>query len=357
MIFTDEIARFKSTAESSRRRNTLSFFERYGIDRPKSEEMLNRLCPEPCDLYYVSTVPAGLAGSTSDLDVILVAPAGSSTRDLSSMLFQNGRRIGAKIVPARVVDDAIGMLRQVSSTSAQEVVVENPSPPASPLKWVDLERLINGISFTTGAYYLEALDDAAEYAVAKALETYSVQRFGAHLAAKAGLAKTAARAYSAGALTSAMDILMAACGRIQSNVKWTYQRWSAFAHATENPTVAEGKKIIGNALSACMAGRYAGAAVLGPIDEFFAHALRAGGKLGIKGLQLSADVMSRSFLPGATCLKGRHKTVVVHSPLLDNMESLDDVDGLDRLDSADARSLLALLQSGMVVTLDKRGGE
>jgi len=354
MIFTDEIARFKSTAESSRRHNTLAFFERYGIDRLKSEEMLNRLCPEPCDIYYVSTVPAGLAGSKSDLDVILVAPDGSSTRDLSSMLFQNGRRIGAKIIPARVIDDAIAMLRRSSSGAAREVGIESPSPA---IKWVDLERLINGISFVRGTQYLEALDDAAEYTVAKTLKTYSMQRFAAHLAAKAGAANAAARAYSAGALTSAMDVLMAACGQIQSNAKWTFQRWSTFSRHTENPTVTAGTKIIGSALSACTADRRPAASVLDPVDEFFAHALRADGHLAIKGLQLSADIISRAFLPGATCLKGKSRTVVVRTPLMEKMKALDGSGAVDRLDPAEARSLLTLLQSAMIVTMDKRDAE
>jgi hypothetical protein len=358
MVFPEEIESYKLGAEARARQNTLAFLDKYELERRGAEEMLARLCPLPCDIYYVSTVPAGLAGSKSDLDIILVPPESGTFESLSSMLFYGGRRVGAKIIPAATISRALEILRDATSSALLHSGGDAESlDSVIPLKWADLERLVNGISLTRGATYLPALNDVVAYAVARTFANYRQQRFASKLAGRAGI-DAAVTGYLTGAVLSAMEALMAACGRVQAtNSKWTLERWSRFKTATDNSGAADDRRIISAAWQALSLGTVREPANwLVAIDQLFDRMIGAVPAGKSHGLRLSSKAVSSAFLPGAVCIKAPGRTVVIPSRL---MEQLPAIDGQDfaELSTPDAAMLLWLLQLELIGFADRGGSQ
>lgn len=358
MLFAEEIASRKRGAEARSRENTLAFLDKYKIERSGVEAMLARLCPAPCDIYYVSTVPAGLAGSKSDLDFILVPQESDPFQDLSSMLFYGGRRVGAKIIPSAEIARVLSAMQGLKLIDLlRGAGGGTPSFQSfSSIKWTDAERLVNGISFTRGATYLSALDDIAVYAVARALANYRQHRFAAKLAARAG-ADAAAEGYLVSAVMWAMDAVMSGCGHVQANFKWTLERWSRFRTTNDDSVAADAKRLVSRAWREVSSSPRAVDAALAPLDLFFSRMLDAAGVWSPCGLRVSANAISSPYLPGAVCIKGGGRTAVLSAPLFDKLDTFDEEQGIVDLSPADAAALLLLLQLELIVIRDHGGAQ
>lgn len=362
MLFLEDIENYKRHAEISARENTLAYLRRYELSRDKVEEMVARLCPRPSDVYYVSTVPAGLAGSTSDLDIILVPQESGDFGDVSSMLFCGDRRVGAKIIPASVVSDALEALQGLVPRALLDYGGNGDSleafVPIKPVKWEDLERLVNGFSFTRGANYLPALNDIAVFAVAKASANYRQQRLGARLAARSG-ADAATFGYLVGAVQSAMDALMASCGRVQAKAKWTLERWSRFTTTTDSPA-DESRQVLEAAREKLQTLRRQvpePVTFLSSIDRIFERmgAVPAGKS---NGLHLPPQTRWHPFLPGAVCIKTAGRTVVVPSRVVERLDTIDaDQEDFTAWPAKDAALLLWLVQLELIVAADRGAGK
>lgn len=342
MTLETELASYMSDAPRTGRRHTDDFFRRFGLDKAKFEAFSLRRFPAGGEAYYVSTVPRGLAGPTSDIDLILVTEEEvSADQATSNMLFFEGRRTGVKMVDRGQVAACLGQLGQ---GSPRRIWNDAKLLDRLPLKFIDLERLVNGVAVGGQDAYLTHLPLLSAWAASHHLRHYVRGDVFTRLALRAG-ADGAAWAYAQEALQAAMDWLMARCGRVQWNPKWTFQRWSAFVAEISSAEAREGVAVI----------------------EALRRTLHEGGDEpeirsacdAVVRLAAASDAMAAScpiltpaeraatfrFLPGATSLSLDERTSIVPDDLLAELRAaqMRDVGAVSR---GAARAGLELVQRG-----------
>lgn len=353
MIFAEDTERFSHVAEDRARRNTIAFMEHQGLDRQEIEALAARIHPGQCTIYFVSTIPAGLAGSKSDVDVILVPDSASGSDAVSNMMFHRDRRIGAKVILATEIAHALDRLREFSSHSllGRCSDVQTSHSPGT-IKWEDLTRLVNGLSFAQGATYLPALPDIARYATACALAKYRQQRFAAKLADRSN-AVDALFGYRLNAVISAMDALMSACGRIMSNSKWTLQRWQQFEADPLTDAARSLHLLISQTWNSVLQSPRADSRTLTLLDERFDEMTATEQKPFRHRLRPLSSAICREFLPGALSIKSNGHVAIVPSNFLDRLASIDMRDPPADLSRTEAASILRLWQLEMLETVDE----
>lgn len=351
-MLEEELISYRKDMTAKGRRNTENFFNAAGIDREAFEAFaLRRFDTDSCALY-VSTVPRGLAGSTSDIDLILLVKKPLAPTDMNSnMLFYQGRRVGIKLIYDQDVASTFNALETICSQRSDLNTIAQ-TLKQQPVKWADLERVVNGISFSTDSPFVDRLPILGRTAVAISLRDFAANALLCNLAAR-GAYGSGVYAYGFAALTAAMDVIMALCGRIQSNTKWTFERWQRFAagpsggqigpfvapvttlyhsilrvQATEGPTVAEQLQSIGQLLAKS-------------VDRW--------GWSVSANLRLPTNVVARRFLPNATSLcrtdlAAAVATEVVQPLLAQGLLSIDD------LPRSSAAAVLKLIQHGLLET-------
>lgn len=178
----------------------------------------------PGEIYFVSTIVTGLGGSTSDIDVIVIADQSEADGPrMSTMAFFQGSRLGAKRYSRPEFEVASDRLSSLVALPASELAsgIENWQEP---IALIDLERLINGVTACGTCPLIDHLPDLAAARFAFSFDQSRESLMLAALAARAGEAR-APWGYLLQGLLHLMDAAMACDGSVVTNVKWTAQRW------------------------------------------------------------------------------------------------------------------------------------
>lgn len=344
MIAADLIARRVASGGEVARGRTQAFFDAWGADRQAFETFLLRSFQGELTPYYVSTVARGLASSTSDVDVIVVTDDPEVRRTpLSSMLFYANRRVGAKVISRSEIRSCLALVgEQLQRWRAEGRCADAPLP----LKWVDLERVVNGATFVGEPEFLHALPDISLWTAVGSRRSFVGYRFCCAIAVRAGQVE-AARVYGEAALAAAMDTVLAICGDVQWNTKWTFERWRRLPRAELSGDVAEAARSITEAhariLAAVTSEAKAGVkdllASLGP-EVLFPEPRRDGARL-----KLGTDVAVHPFLPSAQILQSDAGATVLHPADLAAGLAVASAE-IERLTPETARTTLELIQRG-----------
>jgi hypothetical protein len=332
MMIAEEVAAQMEERPVTGRRNVDAFFALNGVERNGFEAATLRGFAGPFVPFYVSTVPRGLAGSTSDVDLILVTEdRAAAAHATSNMLFFGSRRVGVKVLAREDIALAIAMLQ-----------TPHASAP-TPLKWVDLERLVNGTSFVEGESYAAHLPVLCSDAAQRFLADFQAARLGAELAV-AALQTRSVEAYAATAVLAAMDTLMAACGRVQWNSKWTLERWRQFRDEARAPQATSGVRLLDRASRIVRGERPMTTpevlSQLQAVATFLGH-LAAPLTLPPARLVPAPRVEAHRFLPSSVALAREGRVAVVTSQVWDALAD----PGLPS-EGACAAAQLTLLQLG-----------
>ncbi|MFN7882198.1 MAG: DUF6001 family protein, partial [bacterium] len=293
-----ELKAHHDRAQASGRANVTTCLAHWGIERGPFEVLIDRLSEAAGPIYYVSTVPRGQAGSTSDLDVIVVSNSDEAP-SMSNMLFHMGRRVGAKVAPRPLIEKSIGILADAVRQSEPPLSGDPRAVRARlPIKWVDLERLVNGVSFAEDNAFLSALPVLSVCQQQISLEDYVRHRAALRLACGV---HGGSNAYLSLALMAAMDAVMAACGRVQSNAKWTFVRWARFLEECTQRSLIERLAPINSVWSVLERSKQCPPEMLDAVDHLleglFGNIPDDAGSIAlVDGVHMS------QFLPGAICI-------------------------------------------------------
>lgn len=226
LTLPDEVAVRTARLPDLARRSVEAFLAEHAIDRGAVEKLVMGTWPAEARLFYVSTVARGLAGSRSDLDFIIVGDADLGRSTLSSMLFHQERRIGVKYHTEHQIERSFALMA-AACAGPDAPGLGGSGAAAMPIGWADLERLVHGHSPVAGTPYAGHLATVCAWALDANARQFREVAAMAHLAASGEL-DGALRGYACKASIAAMDCVMAAHGHVQSNWKWTHERWARF---------------------------------------------------------------------------------------------------------------------------------
>ena len=325
------------------RRNADAFFRRWEIDRAGLEAMVLRGLPSSVSAYYVSSIPRGLGGSTSDIDLLLITDdAAEQETSVSRMLFFAGRRVGAKVLVRAEIAASFALVEADLAAWDRNQVFPSGRLP---IKWMDLERVVNGTSFDHDPEYADQLPTLSAWATLLFFEA-AAGNAHLHLLAAQASQPGAAYAYGQATLMAAMDCIMASRGDFQYNMKWILERWRRFCAdgpSTANRSLVEALTEARKRLE-CTPGDPSGSATA---LSALIGALRAevlGAQPEPPTLALGAEVTVNNFLPGASVLQTDGRAVVVRHEILDNLLQVGPSQGM--MSQALAAAALTLLQGG-----------
>ena len=338
-MFHELLARSVAEAQDAARASTVAFLRACDIDRAGFETFVRGAVQFQGPIFYVSTVARGLAGSTSDLDLILVAPAATEEHLASQMLFHAGRRVGVKVLAEHgVTREMVRIAQAVSAPPAARHCKIRDAAGALSIKWVDLERLANGASFE-GVTHADHLPALCRWSLVLHLADFRQAEAGFGLAMEAGR-RGAALGYLAAAVEAAMDATMAAAGQIQSNVKWTYERWRCFRVRDRETAARDLVDALDAGLSDLRRG-FAEPDALARVEGLLVAAF--GDDVPPQVGNLTAAAHCSTFVPDAISLSTPERTVVMAADRLTALCS----DASTR-SQADAARALHLLQLGLL---------
>jgi len=352
MIFKDQIAAYAAAAPNNAIRNTEMFFQNYAIDRLQFEEFALRPFDEDSTTFYVSTVPRGFAGSKSDLDLILVANADDADNGISNMLFFNERRVGNKVIRRSDIAKSFELVAAALETPPDDRLAAIAEVNRTlPIKWADLERVVNGVSFAAGAPYAPYLGLVSRWTVHSSLVNYRQQLIFASLAALAG-SPLATYGYMQNCLAGAMDAVMAACGQVLTNTKWTLPRWKLFRECATGNVVRQGIELVEALAQTFEMHRITTAPepaeASTALSFYFDRLLCKFESKGEKRFVLTSKTQSHRFLPAATLLSQRGRNAVTDSKALEAILSVP-CTAVESLDHVQAQLALDLLARDFIV--------
>jgi hypothetical protein len=346
MIFDELVHSYMASAPALAQKNTEDFLSEYSINRAAFEEFAFRSFKFNYTPFYVSTVPRGMAGSTSDLDVILVSDVTSNITAITHHLFYQGRRIGLKFIHGVELDKTFDLAEEFSNLPISDwfLSIDKYEKQLS-IKWEDFERLVNGVSFDVGTPYICHLPNLCQWSLLNFLLEYHEQRFMATLAYRAS-ELYCAHGYIVYAIIAAMDAIMAACGQIQWNCKWTLERWSRFKSTITDSKVKEGILII-NSLEGCLEScHYSPETVLNKLEELSSYFCNVFAPLEDDKLflNISGEVQKHQFISSAISLTSPQRTAIISSDTLSEIinTNADDIINLDQYIASLSLKLLQL---------------
>lgn len=353
MIVTEELSAYRDDALRRGRHNVEQFFASQGLDKAEFEKFVLERSDPSHRPFYVSTVARGLASGTSDIDIMLVAdgplPENHAT---SNMLFFQQRRVGLKLLSGTNIETTLDTLESATAHPTLQASVLNARLTEDmPVRWVDLERIINGVPFSDGESYHHRLATLCGATAASRLKDYLFNALFLRLAVKAGLAESA-YAYGQLALMAAMDVLMASCGHVQSNMKWIFERWSRFAVDAKLPAVREGVALL-TALHENLDARAPSKdtdqlTLFEAVNAYFEKRIFPSDRLPAIRLALAQSVRAHGFLPNATSLHLKDVAAVVGSAIVDHLQTAGTDATNDFATPRDAATALRLLQHGFL---------
>lgn len=340
MSFESESESWMTGAAERQRKNLAAFFERFALNRAAFEAFTLRRFPGGGVPYYVSTVPCGLAGPTSDIDVILVTDADQPDEAAASnMLFFEGWRAGVKVITKGEIGTALSRLSEAEARAESDVSVLDRLG----MKFIDLERLVNGVAFSGPDAFLAQLPLLSRWALRHHRRTFHRAATMARLSFASGATRSG-RAYGQEMTTAVMDGVMALCGRVQWNPKWTRERWAAFlasplsararAAADEVQVLRLGLRTFSEAELAAAVARVG--QLLGGPNASVRQDWR---------LALAPEARVHPFLPGAVSISLGGRAAIVDSEVLDRILASGS-DEVSSLSPSAARTAVELAQRG-----------
>lgn len=352
MILAQELSTYRHDALRRGRRNVDQFFASQGLDKTEFESFVRERSDPSHRPFYVSTVARGLASATSDIDIMLVADGPlAENHTTSNMLFFQQRRIGLKLLSRANIEATLAAMDAAAAQPTLQAVIGNATLAAGPIRWVDLERIVNGVPFSGDESYAGRLESLCRATTAARLKDYLFNTLFLRLAVQAGLAESA-YAYGQLALMAAMDVLMASCGQVQSNMKWVFERWMRFAAEAKLPAVQEGVALLtalhaNLGVSALTAGtrQLAG---FEAVNAYFEKRLFPSERLPPIRLALEKDARAHRFLPNATSLHLKDAVAVVGSALVERTQPSLEGPIREPEMARDAKTILTLVQHGFL---------
>jgi hypothetical protein len=224
-----EIVRFAQSLPAERASHTEKFFRDQGLNLEELLKDVRAALTRPADVLLVSTVVTGLAGSTSDLDIIGILEGDEPAQSVSLAVFSQNRRLGLKAysnLEYRMTVQQVGDWVNLVRSSAPEIL---PSP-GTPIKPIEFERIVNGYSPSSGTPFASDLPTLSGFRLAFLWPRFQAALSMAHLGMAAGR-ESSATGYAITATMAALDFIMTAVGRVQFSYKWTYLRWAKFQSA------------------------------------------------------------------------------------------------------------------------------
>lgn len=176
------------------------------------------------EVYFVSTAVHGLAGSTSDIDLIVVSPARlQDASRISTMAFAQGSRLGIKHYGHEEVVQSMAYLADLSDRTAGEVW-QGVTSWRAPAPLVDIERLINGLRDDGVSPHAHGLEHLCGVRFSYSFGLFREAIIHGCLAQRASETR-APWGYLLHALPHLMDVVLSCEGDVVTNIKWTTQRW------------------------------------------------------------------------------------------------------------------------------------
>ncbi|MEO1662065.1 MAG: DUF6001 family protein [Pseudomonadota bacterium] len=229
MLFEAEVREKQDQAFFQRRSNVESFLRNNDLSHDRVKEQIRHLVGKFVEPYYVSTVPRGLAGSTSDVDLIILDEEEPDQPGLSNMLFVSGRRFGVVRFSYEDVNQALRRLEEfnlsglANALNSSKTVQSSLSP-----RWEHLERIVNGVRLDRDEnefiVHLSTISKSATLFALAALHRFA---FLLRMAEASGK-KSLMTIYGWSAVMHFFDAVMSAAGEVQSNSKWVLERWQRF---------------------------------------------------------------------------------------------------------------------------------
>lgn len=317
-----------------------SFFESLQLTPDSLDRHIRTRFESEVEPFFVSTVVRGLAGSTSDIDIMAVGEGVSQA--VSAMMFWEGRRIGLKAIDIDTLRAAQHELQaKFEAIKSGAFLSSGDLATSQHLKRVDLERLTNSYSLAKGAEFLTYLPALSRIAALESKREAAASLAAAHWAINCDQRKRA-WAYLDIFVINAMDCVMALCGNVQSNTKWTNQRWAVFAADILHPGVA--------AVCSHIETLHKGLIADPESNKLEAQITLARSIFGIMSgmegsretyrLALAKDVGCFDFMPGSKCLSLRDRCAIVDAGRFDDLLAKDLSLSLDAQDASLALELL-----------------
>ena len=356
MIIARELEAYRDDALRRGHRNVEQFFASQGLDRAEFEKFVAERSDPSHRPFFVSTVARGLASSTSDIDIMLVAdgplPENHST---SNMLFFQQRRVGLTHLSADNIESTLDSFDRATVLPTLPEILSKTDLAVGPVRWVDLERIVNGVPFSGDRSYHPRLATLCNATGAARLKDYLFNTLFLRLAVKAGLAESA-YAYGQLALVAAMDVLMASCGHVQSNIKWVFERWKRFAGASL-PAAREGIALL-SALQESLAARGLSngseqLASFEAVNRYFEEQIFTSEPLPVIRLVLAPDARAHRFLPNATSLHLQDAVAVVDTALVEQLRASGENATYEPAMRREAETALTLVQRGFLHAMVK----
>jgi len=229
MLFEDEVRRKQEHSFFQRKSNVENFLRDNDLTHDRVKEQIHHLVGKSVEPYYVSTVPRGLAGSTSDVDLIILDEDEPDQPGLSSMLFVSGRRFGVVQFSYKCVNQAVRRLEEYNSSGSTNAMNSSETVQSSLTpRWEHIERIINGVHLDRGENeFIGHLSTISRSATLFALAAVHRFTFLFRMAEASGK-KSLMTIYGWSAVMHFFDAVMSAAGEVQSNSKWVLERWQRF---------------------------------------------------------------------------------------------------------------------------------
>jgi hypothetical protein len=238
------------------------------MDFTEIEELVETQTDEYDDILLTSSSVQGLATSTSDVDIICVTRDDMQGQRASAQIFHRDRRVEIMLYTPEEIALALQLLHQIDASNLPATLAAVQGwDRKSVIRFKYFERLINGVSVSNSAPYIQNLPKLAE--AWRVVSYNQARQFVAFalLAERAG-ERSSPAVYAMKAIAQLMDLTLSRYGLVYTNPKWYALRWTRFAGDADNQA---GDDAIAAEITACwpraLQSFEAGAATAGLGDE------------------------------------------------------------------------------------------
>ncbi|HEV2377837.1 MAG TPA: DUF6001 family protein [Streptosporangiaceae bacterium] len=209
---------------SQRRDHAVSFLASRGLDPGWLARVMHDHMGDG-ELLLTSSPVRGFANATSDLDFIHIGEHALEGPRIATKIFEKGEHLEVIPFSAAQVHTALAGLRDLASCAIAETVAgyRGWDKRCEPRR-KQVERIVNGLTLTWDAPYLEWLPDLGTVWSRAALQNAVEQAAYLALAEAAGELRGRV-GYAINTLLQLMDALMSSQGDVCTTRKWCLLRW------------------------------------------------------------------------------------------------------------------------------------
>ena len=281
-----------------------TFLASRGIEPERLERDMRRRLGRAGTLLLTSSPVHGLANETSDLDFIHVQDDAIEGERISTKVFDGTHHLEVVSFSGEEVESAFAHLRRLAQGSPESIVAGVTSWDAlrEPRR-KQTERIVNGVTLSGSAPYLEHLGTLSRVWACASLHTAIEQIVYMALAEAAGELRGRV-GYAVNGLLYLMDAVLSRTGDVYTTRKWYLLRWNRFARTLqqngERDPMVEGIESLRDGVTCALRGSR-GSLVLEYVTVASAVAAAMGG-IGRTQIELTLDADARilPFLPHAS---------------------------------------------------------